>query len=95
MRIWYLRRVLIHIKLDDLPRALAEINRVSARYVLCAEYFAEEETVIEYRGYTDLLWKRNFKQHYLTAFPNLKVIKEGYWDAASGFDRTHWWLFER
>ncbi len=87
--------VLIHIKLEDLPRVLAEIERICSRYILCAEYFAEEETVIEYRGHADLLWKRNFKQHYLTAFPNLKIVREGYWEMDKGFDRTHWWLLEK
>jgi pseudaminic acid biosynthesis-associated methylase len=87
--------VLIHISLEDLPRAMSEIYRVSRRYILCGEYFAETETVIEYRGHTNLLWKRNFKQHYLDQFADLKVIKEGYWSLEDGFDRTHWWLFEK
>jgi pseudaminic acid biosynthesis-associated methylase len=84
--------VLIHVALADLPRALAQIYRVSNRYILCAEYFAETETVIPYRGHDDLLWKRNFKQHYLDQFPNLKVIREGYFEE---WGQTHWWLFEK
>lgn len=87
--------VLIHISPDDLPRALAQIQRVSRRYILCAEYFAETLTEIVYRGQHDLLWKRNFKQDYLDQFPDLAVVREGYWDADAGFDRTHWWLFEK
>lgn len=87
--------VLIHISLKDLPRALDQIYRVSRRYILCAEYFAEVETAIEYRGKMDLLWKRDFRQHYLSRFPDLAVVSEGYWEHDSGFDRTHWWLFEK
>lgn len=87
--------VLIHIALGDLPGALAEIVRVSRRYVLAAEYYAPEETVIEYRGHGNLLWKRDFKAHYLTQFPGLRVVREGYWGPEDGFDRVNWWLFEK
>ncbi len=87
--------VLIHISLQDLPKALAEIYRVSNRYILAIEYFDLQETEIPYRDHTNLLWKRNFKQHYLTQFPDLSLVREGYWDDQHGFDRSHWWLFER
>jgi len=87
--------VLIHIPLTDLPAALTEICRVSRRYVLSVEYFAERETVIQYRGHDDLLWKRNFLQHYLTQCPELVLTRNGYWEPEHGFDRAHWWLLER
>ncbi|MEA3210636.1 MAG: hypothetical protein QOE70_3693 [Chthoniobacter sp.] len=87
--------VLIHIKLDDLPKALTEIHRVSRRYLLALEYFAEEETEIPYRGHTDLLWKRDFLKHYLTLFPDLKQVRSGYFGPEEGFDRQHWWLLEK
>lgn len=87
--------VLIHIPLAGLPIALAEIYRVSKRYILAIEYFAEEETVIHYRDHDDLLWKRDFFKHYQTQFPHLTLIRSGYWGPADGFDRTHWWLLEK
>jgi len=84
--------VLIHIALADLPKAMAEIHRVSRRYVLAVEYFAEQETPIRYRGNENLLWKRDFAKHYLTQFPDLTVVRTGY---LPEFDRCHWWLFEK
>lgn len=87
--------VLIHIPLADLPRALAEIYRVSRRYVLAMEYFAEEETPIPYQGRTDLLWKRNFFAQYQTQFPDLRLVREGFYGKDRGFDRTTWWLLEK
>ncbi|MDB6149043.1 MAG: methyltransferase type 11 [Chthoniobacter sp.] len=87
--------VLIHISLADLPNALAEIHRVSKRYILAMEYFAEEETVIPYQGRTDLLWKRNFLQHYQTQFPELRLVRDGFYGKDRGFDRTHYWLLEK
>lgn len=85
--------VLIHIALPDLHRALAEIYRVSRRYVLAIEYFDEAETVIPYRGHEDLLWKRNFLKAYQEQFPDLSLRRSGYWEKC--FDRSHWWLLEK
>ena len=85
--------VLIHIHLNDLLDALKEIYRVSRRYILCVEYYAGRETVISYRGYDNLLWKRDFKTHYMKLFPDPKLIREGYWEKK--FDRSNWWLFQK
>jgi spore coat polysaccharide biosynthesis protein SpsF len=87
--------VLIHIALARLPAALAEIHRVSRRYIVALEYFAEEETSIPYRGRDDLLWKRNFLKHYQEQFPELVLVRSGYFGAEQGFDRTHWWVLEK
>lgn len=86
--------VLIHIALPDLPKALAELHRVSRRYLLAAEYFAEQETVIDYRGHNDLLWKRDFLRHYQQQFPGLKLVRTGYLDHPC-WDRTTFWLLEK
>jgi pseudaminic acid biosynthesis-associated methylase len=87
--------VLIHMPLANLSTALNEIYRVSKRYILAIEYFAERETTIHYRGHDDLLWKRNFLEHYQTQFPDLSLLRSGYWGPEDGFDRTHWWLLEK
>jgi pseudaminic acid biosynthesis-associated methylase len=87
--------MLIHVALENLAAVLEEIHRVSRKYILSIEYFAEEETVIHYRGHDDLLWKRNFPEHYRSRFPTLRLLKCGYWDSDNGFDRSHWWLWEK
>lgn len=87
--------VLIHVPAADLPAALKELHRVSRRYLLAIEYYAERETVIPYRGRNDLLWKRDFRGAYLAQFPGLGVVESGYWAPEQGFDRAHWWLFEK
>jgi pseudaminic acid biosynthesis-associated methylase len=87
--------VLIHVALETLPTCLDEIHRVARRYILAIEYFANEETGIEYRGHHDLLWKRDFLRHYTERFPSLALVRSGYWDLDVGFDRTHWWLLEK
>ena len=87
--------VLIHVAPDDLPRALDELLRVSGRYVLAVEYFAEEEEAISYQGRSGLLWKRDFRAAYLEREPRLHVLKSGHLGPERGFDRCHWWLLEK
>ena len=87
--------VLIHIPLCDLGKALLQIYRVSGRYILAIEYFAEKETEIKYRELTEHLWKRNFLEHYQKTFPDLKLIRNGSWGENEEFSRCSWWLFEK
>jgi pseudaminic acid biosynthesis-associated methylase len=84
--------VLIHVALDDLLRAMREVCRCSRRYILAIEYFSEEETVIPYRGHQDLLWKRDFRRHYQSLFPDLTLVRQGY---VEEWDRSTWWLLEK
>ncbi len=84
--------VLIHVALEDLARAMGEIYRCSRQYVLAVEYFADEETVIPYHGHQNLLWKRNFLRHYQELFPDLRLVRQGYYEE---WDRSAWWLLEK
>jgi len=84
--------VLIHIALADLAAALTELYRVSGRYILSIEYFAEREQNVLYRGCDNLLWKRNFLKHWQEQYPDLVLVRSGYEES---WDRTHWWLLEK
>jgi pseudaminic acid biosynthesis-associated methylase len=66
--------VLIHIAPDDLPRAIAEISRVSSRYVWGCEYFSKDQTPVPYRGHEDLLWKADFAALYQRFIPSLRLM---------------------
>lgn len=66
---------LIHIAPADLGAVLAEAHRCSRRYIMGYEYFADAYTEVSYRGHDALLWKTNFCQAYLDAFPGLSVVK--------------------
>ncbi len=86
--------VLIHIRRADLPRAIRELHRVSGRYLFCSEYYDTKETHIPYRGHAELLWRRDFKTHFLKQFPRLKVIRSGHYGEEIDH-RMDWWLFEK
>ena len=88
--------VLIHVHPDDLFRVCSEIYRVSGEYIGCLEYFSPEPEEIGYRGYQELLFKRDFGAFYLDHWPNLRLLDYGFlWKRVSGFDNVTWWLFEK
>lgn len=86
--------VLIHIKKEDLPKAIKELYRTSRKYLFCSEYYDPKETEIHYRGHDSLLWKRDFKAHFLKLYPKLKVIRSGHYGEEIDH-RMDWWLFKK
>jgi pseudaminic acid biosynthesis-associated methylase len=87
--------VLIHQPDATLPLVMAELVRVSRRYVLWAEYHAEVTTEVPYHGERGALLKRNYAQIYHELFPDLVVRREGFLDVDSGFDRVTWQLLQK
>ena len=87
--------VLIHQAPEALPAVMGELVRVSRRYVLCGEYFAEEPTEVPYRNVPGALFKRDFGQLYLDLFPDLRLVETGTLDRTQGWDDVTWWLFEK
>jgi pseudaminic acid biosynthesis-associated methylase len=87
--------VLIHISSEDLPTVMSEIVRCSGRYVLCGEYFADEETPVDYHGVKGALFKRDYGGLYASMFPELHVVDSGFLSRSEGWDDVTWWLLER
>lgn len=87
--------VLIHVPPAGLLQAMTEIHRVSGGHVLCAEYHDEQEVEVPYRGHSQALWRRNYGQMYLDAFPDLQLVAQGYKAPEEGFDRITWHLFRK
>lgn len=87
--------VLIHQPPESLPDVMREIVRCSRRYVLCAEYFAEEPTEVPYRGETGALFKRDFGGLYHELFPKMTVRASGFLPRVEGWDDVTYWMFEK
>ncbi len=88
--------VLIHIAPDMLRASMAEIVRVSRRWVLAIEYFSKEPRAVSYRGQADRLWTRDFGAAYIDWFPELKPIAAGFaWQRLTGLDDLTWQLLEK
>lgn len=87
--------VLIHQPETTLPVVMSEIVRCSNRYVLCAEYFAEQTVEVPYRGQTRALFKRDYGRIYQELFPGLRLRRRGFLGQDQGWDDVTYWIFER
>jgi spore coat polysaccharide biosynthesis protein SpsF len=88
--------VLIHVDPSLLAATMAEIHRVAAKYVFCAEYFSPKPEAVPYRGETDLLFKNDFGSLYLDTFPDLRLVDYGFfWRRKTVIDDCVWWLFRK
>jgi pseudaminic acid biosynthesis-associated methylase len=87
--------VLIHQPDSTLPLVMAEVVRVSRRYVLCGEYYAPQTMEVPYRGMPGALFKRDYGRLYGELFPELSLIDQGVLGQAEGWDDVTWWLFEK
>jgi pseudaminic acid biosynthesis-associated methylase len=87
--------VLIHQPDTTLPLVMAELVRVSRRYVLWAEYHADQTTEIPYHGEQGALLKRDYGRIYRELFPELVVHREGFLGEDAGFDRVTWQLLRK
>lgn len=68
--------VLIHISPTDLPKIMAEMYRVSKRYIWGFEYYADDVTEINYRGHAGFLWKADYAKLFMDQFSDLKLVKK-------------------
>lgn len=82
--------VLIHIPPVELEAVMRAIVAASAKYVLCIEYDAPAEQMIEYRGHQHRLWKRPFGELY--ARMGMSVVETG---VANGYVDCKYWLLEK
>jgi spore coat polysaccharide biosynthesis protein SpsF len=89
--------VLIHQGAQELRPMMREIVRCSARYVLCGEYFAEQEVEVPYREISGALFKRDYGGLYLREFPELALLDTGTLARADEhtWDDVTWWLLEK
>src|SRR3954470_23288884 len=85
--------VLIHQPPEALPLVMAEIVRCARRYVLCAEYYAPEETEVPYRGQTRALFKADFGGTY-TATHGLRIVDTARL-TGPGWDDVMYWMLEK
>ncbi|WP_019959649.1 pseudaminic acid biosynthesis-associated methylase [Woodsholea maritima] len=88
--------VLIHVPPSELPAAIDQLYRISRKYILMSEYFADKPEETPYRGQTGLLFKRDFGKLMLERHPSLRIVDYGFlWREAGAADNGNWWLFEK
>ncbi|MFH2066162.1 MAG: pseudaminic acid biosynthesis-associated methylase [Pseudomonadota bacterium] len=88
--------VLIHQTPLSLPLVMSEIVRCSRKFILCAEYFAEDLTEIPYRNQHGALFKQNYGKIYQDLFPYLELMDQGFLPKEEGgWDDVTYWLFRK
>lgn len=90
----YTYGVLIHVDPETLLDACREIHRVTRRFILCGEYFADSPTEKPYRGEKGLLFLRDFGAFWMDNFPDLELVDYGFFWRRVDNDSMNWWIFE-
>jgi pseudaminic acid biosynthesis-associated methylase len=93
--LYFTMGVLIHQPAESLLTVMSEVVRCSRRWVLCAEYFAEDTVEVPYRGPSGALFKRDYGRIYRERFPHLRERKRGFLGRDAGFDDVTFWVFEK
>lgn len=92
------RGVLIHLNPDDLEKAYKQLYDYSNKYILISEYFNPTPVSVEYRGFQNKLFKRDFCREILNLYKNLVLIDYGFLyssDKNYKYDDVNWFLLEK
>ena len=93
-----IKTVLIHINPDALPEVYERLYKSSKQYICVAEYYNPTPVVVEYRGHTERLFKRDFAGELMDQFPDLKLVDYGFMyhrDNAFPLGDVNWFLMEK
>ena len=82
--------VLIHVPPVELPDVMRAIVDATNRYVLCIEYDAPVEQMVESRAHQHRLWRRPFGELYERL--GMSVLETG---QAEGYVDCKYWLLEK
>lgn len=70
----------------------------SNKYICIAEYYNPKPVEIEYRGYKERLYKRDFAGEMLDRYPDLKLVDYGFvYNRDNNFpmDDFNWFLLSK
>ena len=93
-----IKGVLIHINPQRLEAVYRTLYNASSRYVLVCEYYNPTPVTLNYRGYENRLFKRDFAGEMMDIFPDLKLIDYGFSyhrDPVFPQDDITWFLMEK
>lgn len=72
----FTNETLVTIAPEHIDIAIDEIARCSNQWIWGLEHYADEYTMIEYRGLDEMLWKTDFPRLYMQRHDNLELIDE-------------------
>lgn len=86
--------MLIHVPPSQIRRAMDEIVRVSGKYILCAEYWAEEERERPFLDLMGVTFERPFDQMYQDWY-RLTIVSAGELKKEEGFNNLKYFLLKK
>jgi pseudaminic acid biosynthesis-associated methylase len=90
--------VMIHLNPEMLPAVYAKLAAASRRYVVIAEYYNPSPVVVNYRGHSERLFKRDFAGEFIEAHPEFQLVDYGFVyrkDPRFPLDDVTWFLLEK
>lgn len=94
----FMSGVLIHINPDKLNEVYDLLYRYSKRYILINEYYNPIPVEVNYRGFSDRLFKRDFAGEFMDRFPDVRLLNYGFQyhrDKNFPMDDLTWFLMEK
>lgn len=93
-----IKGVLIHINPDMLNVVYDLLYKTSKKYICIAEYYSPTPIALQYRGYENKLFKRDFAGEMLDKYDDLKLLDYGfcYHRSKNYFEEDiNWFLLEK
>jgi len=92
--------VLIHQNPKYLTKFYKKLHTLSKKYIYICEYFNATPVMIDYRGHSEKLFKRDFAKELWKLYPNLKLLDYGFsWKEDPILkdynDSDNWFLFKK
>ena len=94
----FISGVLIHINPDKLTEVYDHLYRHSKRYILISEYYNPVPVEVNYRGFSDRLFKRDFAGEFMDRFSDVRLLDYGFQyhrDKNFPMDDVTWFLMEK
>lgn len=93
-----IKGVLIHINPDELKNVYEKLYNSSSKYICVIEYYNPTPVKVNYRGYEDKLFKRDFAGELLDTYSDLNLVDYGFvYHRDNNFpqDDLTWFLLEK
>ena len=93
-----IKGVLIHINPTYLKKVYENLYNASAKYILLCEYYNRTPTTVDYRGFKDKLFKRDFCGELMDQYVDLQLVDYGFaYHRDKNFpqDDISWFLLEK
>ena len=90
--------VLIHVSPSDLDQVYQNIYDASSNYILICEYYNRTPVSLTYRGFEEMLFKRDFCGEFLKKYPDFCLVDYGFvyhGDSKCSQDDITWFLIQK